>query len=274
MFLSTMRENQVMLADHTVWTLWFQQLETRCVSLNIWEQVSPNGNIAPKIKPIYPAEPDTTFYKRISTLGLDNNGNRLLPANPSDLSTNALKARKGDIEYYRFRIEAYKSADRKYQEKRANMDKIVVVIQQTVLPHLMKNCCKPGQPIRTWLTTLKDTVGIDAKEERERARDQYLAVLKPMTQAGSWDTWPSEYDHAATNAETEMAAEVQSRNDVMRDFPRSIMKVAPTWGGDIQRKWTSRGKYESQRNDETLSRTYERPLPYKMETAKGRLCCK
>jgi hypothetical protein len=73
----------------------------------------------------------------------------------------------------------------------------------------MKNCCKPGQPVRTWLATLKDTVGIDAEEERECARDWYLAALKPMRQASSWDTWLAKYDHS--------------------DFLRAIIKVAPTW---------------------------------------------
>ena len=229
MSLSTMRDSQVLLTDHTVWTSWLQQLETRCVSLNVWEQVSPNGNIAPKTEPVLPAEPDVASYERRTTLGIDDDGNRLLPTNPSDLSTNGLKAWKDDVEYYKLRLEAYKSADRKYQEERTSWDKVVVLIQQTVSPHLMKNCCKPGQPIRIWLATLKDTVGIDAEEERERARDRYLAALKPMRQAGSWDTWLSEYDHAATTAETEGVAEVHNIQDVMRDFLRSIMKVAPTW---------------------------------------------
>jgi hypothetical protein len=62
-------------------------------------------------------------------------------------------------------LEKYKNKDKKYQEERASPAKRVVYIQQTVSPHLMKNCCKPGQSIRTWLATLKDTVGIDAKEE-------------------------------------------------------------------------------------------------------------
>ena len=68
-------------------------------------------------------------------------------------------------------LEEYKNNDKKYQEERASLDKIVMYIQQTVSPHLIKNYCKPGQLIRTWLAMLKDTVGIDAEEERDRARD-------------------------------------------------------------------------------------------------------
>jgi hypothetical protein len=87
------------------------------------------------------------------------------------------------VEYYKMSLEEFKNKDRKYQEERASLDKMVVYLQQTVSPHLMKNCCKPGQPIRTWLSTLKETVGIDAEEERERARDRYLSALKPIRQA-------------------------------------------------------------------------------------------
>jgi hypothetical protein len=93
----------------------------------------------------------------------------------------------------------------------------------------MKTCCRPGESFRTWITALKDTVGIDDEEERERARDRYLLALKPMKQPTNWDTWLIEYDHAASTAEAEKVAEVQNIQDVMRDFLRAIMKVAPTW---------------------------------------------
>jgi hypothetical protein len=98
----------------------------------------------------------------------------------------------------------------------------------------MKNCCKPGESIRTWLISLKETVGIDAEEERLRARHRYLAALKPMRQAGTWDTWLSEYDHAATNAETEGVSEIQNMQDIVQDSLDSVMKVAPTWATIFQ----------------------------------------
>jgi hypothetical protein len=133
------------------------------------------------------------------------------------------------VEYYKMLLEEYKNKDKKYQEEQASLNKMVVYIQQMVSLHLMKNCCKPGQPIRTWLAMLKDTVGIDRKEEQERARDRYLAAFKPMRQALSWDTWLAEYDHTATAAETEGVSEVQNVANVTRDFLRAIIKVAPTW---------------------------------------------
>jgi hypothetical protein len=126
-------------------------------------------------------------------------------------------------------LEKYKNKDKKYQEEQASLAKIVVYIQQTVSPHLMKNCCKPGQSIRTWLATLKDTVDIDAEEERERTRNQYLAALKLMRQASSWDTWLTKYDHAAMTAETEGVSEVQNIIDITQDFLRAILEVVPTW---------------------------------------------
>lgn len=218
-----------MLTDHTIWSQWLQQLETRCVSLNVWGQVSPKGTLSPLTEPTFPTKPDIGLYEGKATLGLDDNGNQILPKYPSELSTNGLKGWKEDIECYKLDIEPYKSEHRKFEDEQAKLDKVVVFIQQTVLPHLMKNCCKPGESIRNWLITLKDTVGIDAEEECERARDRYLAALKPMRNAGSWDTWLNEYDHAATTAETEGVPEVLNITTVMHDFLRSIIKVAPTW---------------------------------------------
>jgi hypothetical protein len=125
---------------------------------------------------------------------------------------------------------------------------------------------------RTWLATLKDTVGIDAEEERERARDRYLAALKPMRQASSWDTWLAEYDHAATTAETEGVSEVQNIADVTRDFLRAIMKVAPTWEVTFK-EHGRREKNITRKDDETLPRSYERTPPYKGQASGGRLRC-
>ena len=133
------------------------------------------------------------------------------------------------MDRFKIRLETYKIAERKYQEESASMDKLMVLLQNTVSSHLMKTCCRPGESFRTWITALKDTVGIDDEEERERARDRYLAALKPMKQPSNWDTWLIEYDHAASTAETEKVAEVQNIQDVMRDFLRAILKAAPTW---------------------------------------------
>jgi hypothetical protein len=229
MSLSTLRDPQVILTDHTVWSQWYQQLQIRCTTLKIWEQVSPDGNIAPRVEPVQPVEPDVGSFEGRTTLGLDDDGNRLIPTNLSELSVNGLKAWREEIEQYKVRLETYKTADRKYQEESASMDKLMVLLQNTVSSHLMKTCCRPGESFRTWITALKDTVGIDDEEERERARDRYLLALKPMKQPTNWDTWLIEYDHAASTAEAEKVAEVQNIQDVMRDFLRAIMKVAPTW---------------------------------------------
>jgi hypothetical protein len=222
MALASTREALIILSDFSSWTPWLQQLETRSVSLNTWELIAPNATKVARIEPTFPSQPSIPRYEGRASLGFDDNGKRLLPERPSDLTQNG-------VEYYKMSLEEYKNKDKKYQKERASLDKLVVYIQQTVSPHLMKNCCKPGQPIRTWLATLKDTVGVDAKEERERARDRYLAALKSMRQASSWETWLAEYNHAATTAETEGVSEVQNIADVTRDFLRAIIKVAPTW---------------------------------------------
>lgn len=215
--------------DHTTYTPWLQQLETRCVSLNVWDQIDPKKSILPKTKPIIPSEPIISMYEGRQNLGPDEEGDPRLPKLPSELTVNGLKAWKEDTEYYKLQLESFKIKDRAYNEERSNLDKIVVFMQSSVSPHLMKNCCKPGETIRAWLISLRDTVGVEAEEERLRARYRYLAALKPMRQPSNWDTWLNEYDHAATDAETETVGELQNIQDVIQDFLDAVMKVAPTW---------------------------------------------
>ena len=229
MSLSTLRESSVVLMDYTTYTPWLHQLETRCVSLDVWEMIDPAKNTLPKTKPKMPTEPDITAFEPKASLGPSVDGTVLLPSVPTELSANGLKAWKEMIDFFKLRLESYKAADREYREERASLDKVVVFIQHTVSPNLMKSCCKPGESLRAWLVKLKQTVGIDAREERLRARQRYLAALKPMRQASSWDTWLTEYDLAATNAETERVAEVQDMQDIVQDFLDSVLKIAPTW---------------------------------------------
>lgn len=229
MSLSTLRDSSVILIDYTTYTPWLHQLETRCVSLDVWELIDPAKSTLPKTKPIIPTEPDITAYEPKPNLGFDEGGIIVMPSAPSELSSNGLKAWKENTEFFKLRLESYKAADREYREERANLDKIVVFIQHTVSPNLMKSCCKPGESLRVWVSNLKQTVGIDAREERLRARQRYQVALKPMRHAGSWDTWLNEYDQAATNAETEGVAEVQVMQDIVQDFLDSVLKVAPTW---------------------------------------------
>lgn len=224
-----MREPSVVLIDYTTYTPWMHQLQTRCVSLDVWELIDPAKTTLTKTKPSIPTEPNITAYEPKASLGIDDDGTIAVPSAPSELSANGLKAWKENTEFFKLRLETYKAADREYREERANLDKIVVLIQHTVSPNLMKSCCKPGESLRTWVTNLKQTVGIDAREERLRARHRYQSALKPMRQAGSWDTWLNEYDQAATNAESEGVAEVQVMQDIVQDFLDSVLKIAPTW---------------------------------------------
>jgi hypothetical protein len=190
MALASTRKALIILFDFSSWTSWLQQLETRSVPLNTWELKAPTATKVAQIKPTFPSQPSITRYERRASLGIDDNGERLLPEHPSDLTPNGIKAWKDDVEYYKMLLEEFKNKDKKYQEEQTSLDKLVVYIQQTVSPHLMKNCCKPGQPIRTWLATLKDTIGIDAEEEQERACDWYLAALKPCQIEGLSDGCP------------------------------------------------------------------------------------
>ena len=89
----------VFLTDYTMYTPWLQQLETRCASLDVWDQIDPTQTMPSKSKPRMLTAPDITKYERKPTLGLDEDGAPLLPEVPSELSANGLKAWKEDNNY-------------------------------------------------------------------------------------------------------------------------------------------------------------------------------
>ncbi|KAF9728657.1 gag protein [Paraphaeosphaeria minitans] len=121
-----------------------------------------------------------------------------------------------------------------FEKEQASLQHIVAFIQSTVSPHLLRTCCLPEKSLRQWIADLKLTVGVDEQIEQERARDRYLAALRPMRSASQWDTWLAEYDQAATEAETYRVAELSQLNVITKDFLAAGNKVAPIWSTNFQ----------------------------------------
>ena len=107
-------------------------------------------------------------------------------------------------------------------------------IQSTVSPYLLRTCCLPDNSLRQWITDLQLTVGVDEQIEQERARERYLASLKPMRSVLHWDTWLAEYDEAATEATKYRVAELSQLNVITKDFLAAVNKVAPIWSTNFQ----------------------------------------
>ena len=85
MSLSTVREPSVVLIDYTTYTPWMHQLQTRCVSLDVWELIDPAKTTLTKTKPSIPTEPNITAYEPKASLGIDDDGTIAVPSAPSEL---------------------------------------------------------------------------------------------------------------------------------------------------------------------------------------------
>ncbi|KAE8873352.1 hypothetical protein P3342_004768 [Pyrenophora teres f. teres] len=170
-------------------------------------------------------------------------------------------------------MEQYKTDRHRYEKEQSNILLIVRLIQSTVTPHLRQTCCLPGEPLRTWLTNLKYTVGLSDLQKMERARDRYLAALKPMRTPGQWDIWLAEYDQAATEAERNNVPETSLVTVITKDFIVSVHKIAPIWTTNFQDN--GRAKRGMSRKDmihQSFPRTYDdAPSPFKIREAQSSL---
>lgn len=223
---STHRDPTITLRDHTDYTRWFTQLQSRCVVHNIWDKINPKSTVLETPKPPPVRAPIVGDYA--PAINVD------IPTRPTELSTGGQKAFKEDLEYYKILLEQYKSDRHEYEKERSSLQQIVAFIQSTVSPHLLRTCCLPDNPLRKWIADLQLTVGVDEQIEQERARDRYLSALKPMRSASQWDIWLAEYDQAATEAETYRVAELSQLNVITKDFLAAVNKVAPIWSTNFQ----------------------------------------
>lgn len=220
------RDPTATLRDHTDYTGWITQLQARCVAHNIWDKVNPTATNPLITKPVAIRAPVIAGYTPAANVGI--------PTRQTELSTAGQKAFKEDLEYYKILVEQYKNDRHEFEKEQASLQHIVAFIQSTVSPHLLRTCCLPENSLRQWIADLKLTVGVDERIEQERARDRYLASLRPMRSASQWDTWLAEYDQAATEAETYRVAELSQLNVITKDFLAAVNKVAPIWSTNFQ----------------------------------------
>jgi hypothetical protein len=256
------RDATVILTDSSNWIPWYRQLKLKCQSQGIWPLADPEGVRLQRIRPEVPLPPDISQYEPSTNtsntsiasshtvrVGRSNargaaqdtidtsttaSQNPVIPTRTSDLSDKGQEAYKEDREDYKLRLESYKILEKDYQEENNRISKTVEHILTTVTPHLQLSCCAENGTLREWTTSLQDTVGVDVDEERAQVRERYHAALRPMRTTANWETWLSEYDQAATRAETLEVAEVMQIQAMIDDFLGSVSKVASTWTAGFQ----------------------------------------
>lgn len=219
----------VILRDEHDYRAWYSQLQARCITYSIWEQVNPDGTKQLLKKPNPPNLPSITEYTPSTALpeGVD-------PARLSDLSSAGQRAYKDDIEIYKLSMERYKAIYAEYKAEITNLQHIVIWIQSTVAAHLQRTCCPPDGSIRDWIKNLRTHVGITREAEQEQARQRYHNALKPPRSVNTWDTWLAEYNQAITEAETLNVPETTQFKIVAADFMSAVNKIAPIWAATFQ----------------------------------------
>ncbi|KAI1510922.1 gag-pre-integrs multi-domain protein [Pyrenophora tritici-repentis] len=222
----TTRDATVTLRDQSDYTGWMLQLQARCIAHNIWDKIDPKTTTQPLRRPTDLRIPILADYQAAS--GIEE------PGRLSELSNSGQKAFKEDLEYYRMSMEQYKSDRHQYEKEQSSFQHIMTLIQSSVSPHLLRTCCLPDKTLREWIINLKLTVGVSDRTEKERARERYLASLKPMRTPNQWDTWLAEYDQAATEAEVYSVPEVSQLDAMSKDFLVAVQKTAPIWAVNFQ----------------------------------------
>ncbi|CAA9960700.1 hypothetical protein PTMSG1_04084 [Pyrenophora teres f. maculata] len=248
------RDATVILTDSSNWIPWYHQLKIRCQPNGIWALIDPNGTQLQRARPEAPLLPDISEYEpltstaaalsALSSTARHGRGNTrgaaqgtidmstataIIPRRVSELSERGKEAYKEDCEDYKLRLEAYQMRVGDYERENKMILNTVEHMLKTVSPHLQLSCCAEDGTLREWIIALRDAVGVSENEERARVRERYRAALSPMGSPQDWESWLSEYDQAATRAESVMIAEVIQNNLAVDDFLRAVSKIAPAW---------------------------------------------
>ena len=248
------RDATVILTDSSKWIPWYRQIKTQCEALEIWDIVNPEGNVQPCAKPIEPLPPLVADYEPAATARnasstsssstrtarsnvrtftqdtVDTGAqDRAVPVRYSDLSAEGKEAYDGDSREFRMVFDSYKIRERNYRDERTNIAAMIKHLNATVSPYLQVSCFEEHGTLRTWITNLQATVGVDLDDEIRRVRERYHEALRPMRSPQNWESWLSEYDQAATRAEALKIGDVIQSRLVVDDFLKTVSKIAPAW---------------------------------------------
>lgn len=254
----TSQRGEITLRDYSNFTIWFKQLQNRCIAHDIWDKVNPESTTPLTVKPVANRIPVVADYAPAANIST--------PTRQSELSTAGQKAFKEDLEYYKLFQEQFRNDRHEYEREQTSLQHMVTFIQQTVANHLQNTCCLPNKTPREWITSLKLAVGVDDRYEKERARDRYLAALKQMRSINLWETWLAEYDQAATEAETYLVAEVTQLDAVTKDFLAAINKVAPVWATAFQ----DNGRYATGMTRKEMMKRFREHMMTNHSSTKGK----
>ena len=147
----------------------------------------------------------------------------------SELSAEGKEAYDGDSREFRMVFDSYKIRERNYRDERTSIASMIRHLNTTVSPHLQVSCFEEHGSLRTWISNLQATVGVDLDDEIRRVRERYHEALKPMRSPQNWETWLNEYDQAATRAEALKIGDVIQSRLVVDDFLKAVSKIAPAW---------------------------------------------
>jgi hypothetical protein len=233
MSLPTQRDQTIILLDYTTYLAWSRMIENQAKTLKVWDLINPDGEKEPLPQPPPPPPaPIVSEYEPVNNLPFIEGSEprvRRSPLAQSELSEDGLTAWNNDIAGWKFLNEVYRTEERIWSKENDALHKIVTLIRQSVAIHLQDNCCRTDCTHREWLINLKSSVGVDAREERFRAREAYHAAQNTSLKTGNWDTWLSRYEQAVTKARTNQVSETLVDQDIVDDFLATAAKVVPTW---------------------------------------------
>jgi hypothetical protein len=124
------RDTTTVLRDHTDWTTWISQLQSRCIVYQIWDKIDPESTAVLLPKPAIPQPPLPSGYTPAA--------NVVTATRVSELSTAGIKAYKEDLEHYKLLDGYYKNNLSEYQAETKGVQHIVTFILSTVTLHLQR----------------------------------------------------------------------------------------------------------------------------------------
>lgn len=181
---ATTTENTDHLVNPEDWEDWNEALERRAAAANLLEIL--DGEKTPLSEP----EKPTIFSYGRTTTGTRGNPNSE-PTSFADLNESNQKS-------FMDAMKIYELDSREYRTQSDGILKLKEWMEKTVSNHLKKVHFKPREPISTWYSNLKKSVGGSSATSMEIAVERYKKAIKPPTKRTDLSTWISDWEKAMT----------------------------------------------------------------------------
>ncbi|KAF4484822.1 hypothetical protein CGGC5_v007971 [Colletotrichum fructicola Nara gc5] len=214
------------------WILWFDQLQSKAKSYDLWKHINPAehiqampGAFQSRLDALMTAPDAPEISDHPSGGGANSAAVILDPDNDAAVARaeNLAELSRANRELYRDRQADYTFRIKRYEARMKSIRALQDWIRDTADPELLRHCCTADKNLDEWIYELQKRVGSSDSERKATAKAEYSAVLqlparKKLATKRDVEDWLTKWERAICEAQASSLPQAREADQWFPDY--------------------------------------------------------